>query len=306
MSLAPGGKQAGVAPLEGRQILQRAAKLKESLACCTICPRRCRVDRLAGELGRCGLGAALKVSSIFPHFGEERELVGAGGSGTVFLASCNLRCSFCQNYDISHLRHGSELSPAQLAKAMLELERLGCHNINFVTPTHLTPQIVEALGLAREWGLAVPVVWNTSGYESVETLRWLKGIVDIYMPDFKFWESHVAAQLADAPDYPEVARQALKEMHEQVGDLVIDKRGAAQRGLLVRHLVMPGSLSETRSIMRFIAREISPDTFVNLMPQYYPCGTVDRRGPLGRRLTREEYEQAVREARQEGIWRLAR
>jgi len=281
--------------------IERAFKILEN---CSVCPRNCRVNRLKGERGTCRAGHFPEVSSYSPHFGEERPLVGVGGSGTIFLTHCNLRCSFCQNYSISHLAEGREVSFDRLARMMVELQRLGCHNINFVTPSHFVPQILKALPLAIEAGLRIPLVYNTSGYDAVETLELLDGIVDIYMPDFKFAATAPAAEYCDAADYPEAARQAIKEMHRQVGDLVLDQNGIAQRGLLVRHLVLPEGLAGTREAMRFLASEISRNTYVNIMDQYYPCGEISLRSPLGRRITMEEYEEAVRAAREEGITRL--
>ncbi len=281
--------------------IERAFKLLES---CSVCPRNCGVNRLKGERGTCRAGHLPEVSSYSPHFGEERPLVGVGGSGTIFLTHCNLRCSFCQNYSISHLSDGRAVSFERLARMMVELQRLGCHNINFVTPTHFVPQILKALPMAIEAGLRVPLVYNTSGYDAVETLELLDGIVDIYMPDFKFAAGPPAAEYCNAPDYPEAARLAIKEMHRQAGDLVLDENGIARRGLLVRHLVLPEGLAGTREAMRFLATEISKNTYVNIMDQYYPCGEVSPRSPMGRRITAEEYAEAVQVAREEGITRL--
>jgi len=236
---------------------------------CRLCPRNCLVARDTGHLGYCQAPRELVVASAGPHFGEESVLVGTGGSGTVFLAGCNLRCVFCQNHDLSHRVHGPRWSTNDLVYAMLQLQRTGCENINFVTPTHYAPQIAEAVLTAREHGLRVFIVYNCGGYESAETLRLLEGLIDIYMPDFKFWESDSARRYADAPDYPERAREAFHEMHRQVGDLVLDG-DIATRGLLVRHLVMPGATDEGRAILDFLAREISPRTFVNVMAQYRP------------------------------------
>ena len=231
---------------------------------------------------------------------------GLGGSGTIFFSQCNLRCVFCQNFDISWEGHGRPVTAEQLADQMLRLQELGCHNINFVTPSHVVPQILEALVVAAERGLRLPLVYNTGGYDRLETLRWLDGVVDIYMPDFKFWKPETAQELAKAADYPEVARAAIKEMHRQVGDLVLDEHGLARRGLLVRHLVMPGGLDETREILRFLAREVSPDTFVNVMPQYRPEGLASRYPAIARPLSRAEFQDAVRIAQEEGLRRLAR
>ena len=218
---------------------------------CRVCPRRCKVDRLSDEKGICQTGAKAVVSSYAPHFGEESPLVGSGGSGTIFFTHCNLLCLFCQNYEISHLGQGLETDAGQLASMMVSLQRQGCHNINFVTPSHVVPQILAALPKAIEKGLTVPLVYNSSGYDSPETLKLLEGIIDIYMPDFKFWNRESAKRYAKAPDYPEVAQKAILEMHRQVGDLVMDDEGVAVKGLLVRHLVMPGGLEETREDIAF-------------------------------------------------------
>jgi putative pyruvate formate lyase activating enzyme len=226
------------------------------------------------------------------------------GSGTIFLTHCNLRCRFCQNYSISHGREGSEVSFERLGRMMLELQRMGCHNINFVTPTHYVPQILGALPAAIDGGLRLPLVYNSSGYDSVETLALLDGVFDIYMPDFKFASSAPAEEYCQAVDYPEVARRAIKEMHRQVGDLALDERGIAQRGLLVRHLVLPEGLAGTPAVVSFLAAEISPNTYINIMDQYHPCGDIAPRSPLGRRVSSEEFEDAVATAKEAGLTRL--
>ena len=248
---------------------ERVEAARALLNPCLVCPRKCRVNRLAGETGYCGIGPDAVVSSAGPHFGEEPPLVGHGGSGTIFLAGCNLLCRFCQNDDLSHGRRGRAVSLDECAAAMLALEAEGCHNINFVTPTHVMPQLLEAVILARQRGLRVPVVWNCGGYESVESLRLLEGYVEIYMPDAKFADAGTAKRLADAADYPEVMKAAIREMHRQVGDLRVE-HGVAVRGLLVRHLVMPEGLVEARAVVDFLADEISLHTCVNIMGQYHP------------------------------------
>jgi putative pyruvate formate lyase activating enzyme len=283
---------------------EKTAQAREILRACTLCPRACGVDRLSGEKGICETGKRAIVSSYNAHFGEESPLVGRNGSGTIFFARCNLLCLFCQNYDISHEGDGVPVAPTEIAKAMLLLQEQGCHNINFVTPSHVVPQILESLEKAVELGLRVPLVYNSSGYDSVDTLSILEGVFDIYMPDFKFWDSKVAGQLCDAPDYPEIAREAVKEMHRQVGDLVIDDRGIAERGLLIRHLVMPEGLAGTPQVMRFLAEEISPDSYVNIMAQYRPCGRANELTALRRSITDEEYQAAIQAALSEGITRL--
>ena len=283
---------------------ERIAEAQQRLSPCRVCPRHCKVDRLSDEKGICQTGVKAVVSSYAPHFGEESPLVGSGGSGTIFFTHCNLLCIFCQNYEISHLGQGIETDPGQLAAMMVSLQRQGCHNINFVTPSHVVPQILAALPKAIEKGLTVPLVYNSSGYDSLETLKLLEGIVDIYMPDFKFWDKDLAKRYAKAPDYPEVAQKAILEMYRQVGDLVMDDEGVAVKGLLVRHLVMPGSLEETRGILRFLAREVSVDTYVNVMDQYRPCGEACHCPPIDRTLTGGEYQQALKLARDAGLQRL--
>jgi putative pyruvate formate lyase activating enzyme len=282
----------------------RAAKAVSLMESCHICPRACGANRLKGKTGFCGTGRKAKVASYNAHFGEESPLVGRYGSGTIFLSSCNLLCSFCQNYDISHLAEGVEVEPKQMASMMLHLAEDGCHNINFVTPTHVVPQIIEALILAVEQGLKVPLVYNSSGYDRKETLELLDGIFDIYMPDFKFWNGKWADRFCQAPDYPEVATEAIKEMHRQVGDLIIDDEGLAVRGLLVRHLVMPNRVAGTEEIMEFFADNISTNTYMNVMDQYRPCGTAHQDEFINRRLTAREYRDAVNAAKKSGLTRL--
>ena len=279
----------------------KAYKILEN---CRLCPRKCGINRLKDEKGICRTGRLAMVSSCNPHFGEEDPLVGTSGSGTIFVTNCNLLCVFCQNYEISHLGAGSEAHSETLAAMMLDLQRLGCHNINFVTPTHVVPQILDALPYAIEGGLNVPLIYNTGAYDTVETLRLLEGIFDIYMPDFKFWDPELSRKYMNAPDYPERAREAIREMHRQVADLTLDENGSALRGVLLRHLIMPGGAAGTREIMRFIAREISTNTYVNIMDQYRPCGRADKYRPLDSGITRDEYEEALRAAREEGITRL--
>lgn len=286
------------------ELFTRIEKGKALLQECQICPRRCRVNRLENKPGVCKVGRQIKVSSYAPHFGEESPLVGTYGSGTIFITSCNLGCVFCQNFDISHSGEGYEVSPARLAQMMIELQQSGCHNINFVTPTHVAPQILEALPIAIENGLKIPLVYNTGGYDLVETLWLLEGVFDIYMPDFKFSDDKVAAKLCMAKDYPQVTMDAIKEMHRQVGDLVIDHRGVAVSGVIVRHLVMPNGLAGTRKVMQFLAREISLDTYVNIMDQYHPCGLAGKYPEINRRISVKEFENAIQIAHEEGIHRL--
>ena len=283
---------------------EKIVKAYDILGACDLCPRRCGVDRNAGEIGVCKTGKIAMVSSYNAHFGEEAPLVGSRGSGTIFFTHCNLMCLFCQNYDISHEGYGQKASDEQISAVMLALQQQGCHNINFVTPSHVVPQILSALEVAVKNGLNVPLVYNSGGYDRVETLKLLEGVFDIYMPDFKFWDPEIAASACDAPDYPDVARKALLEMHRQVGDLVIDDTGIAQRGLLIRHLVLPNRLAGTREIMRFIATKISPNTYVNVMSQYRPCGRAAEVNGFASHLPAGDYRQALEFARQEGITRL--
>jgi putative pyruvate formate lyase activating enzyme len=285
---------------------KRAEELSARLRTCSLCPRACEADRTDPRQAFCRIGLDALVSSAQPHFGEEPPITGRRGSGTIFFAGCNLRCWFCQNADISHGRAGRAVTTAELATLMLRLQSAGCHNINLVTPSHVAPQILEALVLAAGEGLSLPLVWNSGGYDSVETLRFLDGIVDIYMPDFKYADSRIARRLSAAPDYPETARRALKEMHRQVGDLQTDEAGVAVRGLLVRHLVLPGGQAGTAACMRFLAEELSPDTCVNVMAQYRPLYQACRRPEVNRPLRIEEYEAALEAARRAGIRRFAR
>ena len=285
---------------------RRAEEALEGLSACEVCPRKCRANRLSDETATCKTGRYARVSSYAPHMGEEDPLRGSRGSGTIFFTQCNLRCVFCQNFDISQAGRGSETSPERLAMMMCELQAMGCHNINLVTPSHVVPQILEALVLAVEIGLELPIVYNTSAYDSLDTLKLLEGVVDIYMPDFKFWDSRLALTYLTAKDYPQAARAAFKEMHRQVGPLRMDENGVAKRGVLVRHLVMPGQLAETKAIMRFLAKEVSPDTYVNVMAQYRPAGKVTREKypEINRRLTNDEYQEAVSIAQEAGLWRF--
>ncbi len=278
-----------------------ALKLLES---CSLCPRKCGVNRMTGETGYCKTGRLARVASFSAHFGEESPLVGINGSGTIFISSCNLLCDFCQNYEISHLMEGSEVEPEQIAAMMLQLADRGCHNINFVTPTHVVPQLLESLVIAVEHGLRIPLVYNTGGYDSVKTLSILDGIFDIYMPDFKFWENQWAVRYCRTEDYRQKATAAIKEMHRQMGDLVTDDRGIALKGLIIRHLVMPDNVAGTREIMGFIAREISKNSYVNVMDQYRPCGKATGDELIHRRLTSDEFREAMKAAREAGLTRL--
>jgi putative pyruvate formate lyase activating enzyme len=288
------------------ELARRAREAIDSLASCRVCPRDCGVDRLTDKTAACKTGRYARVSSYFPHVGEEDCLRGWRGSGTIFFSWCNLRCQFCQNFDVSQVGHGEETRPERLAEMMLELQAAGCHNINFVTPEHVVPQILEALVFAVEGGLRLPIVYNTSSYDSMESLRQMDGVADIYMPDFKIWDSPMALKYLLARDYPEAARRAIKEMHRQVGELKMDEHGLAKRGVLVRHLVMPGEVADTREIMNFLASEVSPHTYVNVMAQYYPAGRVsnEKFPEINRRITRQEYADAIADAQKAGLYRF--
>ncbi len=280
---------------------EEAAALRDEGGC-HLCPGRCRAERVEGEKGNCGIGRVAVLASVAPHFGEEPCLVGNGGSGTLFFSGCNLQCVFCQNHEISREPDAwREVGPAELASFMLSLMARGVENINLVTPSHIIPDILAALVLAMEAGLRLPIVYNSSGYDLPEALRLLDGVVDIYMPDFKFSDPEVAARYTSASDYPQVAKAAIREMHRQVGDLVVDSRGVAVRGLLVRHLVLPGGLAGTAEIMRFLAEEVSAKTCVNVMDQYFPAHEAHKYPPLDRRLSREEYLKARRLAEEAGL-----
>ena len=285
-------------------LTERIEKALAILGDCRVCPQECRVNRLEGEIGVCRIGRHAVVSSYGPHFGEEYPLVGENGSGTIFFAHCNLLCVFCQNYDISHLGEGREASPREIAALMVDLKRRGCGNINFVTPSHVTPMILEALPYAIEDGLDLPLVYNCGGYEMVETLALLDGVFDIYMPDFKFWPADSGTKYCGVSDYPERAKAAFREMHRQVGDLVMDESGVAVRGLLVRHLVMPGRIDDAENIARFLADEISPDTYINVMGQYRPCGRAFDFPELSHALGAGELAEAKKAVRRAGLSRL--
>jgi len=297
-------RPAYLALYESGRLAERIETLTAMLASCRLCPRSCGANRLEGEKGFCRTGRYAVVASYGPHFGEERPLVGRGGSGTIFFTHCNLLCCFCQNYDISHLGEGQEVSAHELARMMIALQSAGCHNINFVSPSHVAAQIVEALPRAIQAGLHIPLVYNTGGYDATTTLKLLEGIIDVYMPDLKFTDPEIAKRYAAAPDYPQTAKEAIREMHRQVGDLVLDASGVAIRGLLVRHLVLPEDAAGSAEAMKWLASEISADTYVNIMDQYRPCGTASRHPSLARRITREEYRHAVRSALRCGLKRL--
>jgi len=288
------------------ELKERIEKAKSLLQNCSVCPRRCHVNRLSDEVGKCRTSQEAIVSSYGPHFGEEAPLVGRCGSGAIFFANCNLRCLFCQNYSISQLGEGEKTSKEKIAYMMLSLQSQGCHNINLVSPTHVVPQILEALEIATESGLHIPLVYNSGGYDSEETLKLLDGIIDIYMPDMKYGNEETARKLSGIENYPEINKTAVKEMHRQVGELQIDREGIAQRGLLVRHLVLPYGLAGTREVVNFLAQEISPYTYVNIMAQYHPCYQAYQVPSLARRITTQEFQEAIDLAYQAGLQHLDR
>ena len=285
----------------------RIRRLENQYKSCTLCGHACNVDRQADESGRCGADITVNVASYAPHHGEERPIRGIHGSGTIFISHCNLSCVFCQNPAISRGERGSPVSPAEIAEMALELQEQDCHNINFVTPTHHTPALVKSIRIARERGLSIPIVWNCSGYERLETLRLLDGIVDIYMPDIKWADDTASRRYSDAPDYWKLASTGLTEMHRQVGTLTIDDRGIATSGVLVRHLVMPNHIEQTKQILKYIANEVSPETYVNLMSQYRPQHRVLQGSAyeqINRSISAEEYQRAIEYAEQCGLSRV--
>lgn len=292
---------------EAGWLVERVEAALDHLTPCTVCPRPCKdVDRLGDAIGACRIGRYARVASVFPHFGEEDVLRGWRGSGTIFMAGCNLRCVFCQNGDISQRPVGRDVRPDELAELMLAQQRAGCHNINVVTPEHVVPQVLEALPIAVERGLRLPLVYNTSAYDGIEGLRLLDGVVDVYMPDIKLFDPERAHRYLGARDYPAIARDVVTEMHRQVRDLLVDDDGLALRGLMVRHLVMPGCVEDARAIMRFVAW-LSTDTYTNVMDQYFPDWKVpgnERYGAIDRRVTSDEHREAVAAARIVGLWRL--
>lgn len=290
--------------LSPEDLREKVRRAEAALGCCTLCPRACKVDRTSAELGYCGTADKPFIASWGPHLGEERPLVGFSGSGTIFFSHCNLGCLYCQNWTISHGGEGREVSFERLAGIMIELQDSGCHNINLVTPTHQMPMILRSVALAAERGLALPLVYNCGGYESIEALKILDGVVDIYMPDFKYADPQAGLTFSGAEDYPRHAKAAIKEMHRQVGDLVIDRRGIAVRGVLVRHLVLPEGLAGTEEVARFLSEEVSPRMYVNIMNQYHPCREAFRHPPLDRRTTALEHRRAVEAALKAGLQRI--
>ncbi len=291
--------------LRSGELKERVAEAQERMHACDLCPRECTVDR-AVETGACRTGMEAMVASFAPHFGEEDPLRGTSGSGTIFFAGCNLNCKYCQNYDISQRGRGREVEPEDLASMMLTLQSQGCHNINLVSPSHVVAPILVALLIAAEAGLRRPIVYNTGGYDAVSTLKLLDGVVDIYMPDMKYADAEAGHQYSGIPDYPQVNQAAVREMHRQVGDLALDENGIALRGLLVRHLVLPNGLAGTAEIAQFLAEEISPDTYINVMDQYRPCYRAHELPPLDRPITSAEFQAAMEAARQAGLHRFDR
>lgn len=285
------------------ELKKRAEMLSTMLQECRICPNECAVNRSEGETGNCHSTDEVMISSYGPHFGEEPELVGFYGSGTIFFTNCNLSCIYCQNYDISQIGIGKKISVDELANIMISLQSRGCNNINLVTPTHFVPQIIEALTIAVDKGLEIPLVYNCGGYESVETLRLLEDIIDIYMPDIKYSDNEIAARLSGIKNYWNIVRAAVKEMHRQVGDLHVDRKGIARRGLLVRHLVLPNKLAGSEKVIDFIADEISKDTYLNIMDQYHPAFKANEEYNLMRRIKSVEYERIVDYAKFKGLHR---
>ena len=288
---------------ESGQLNKITDEVKKIVHQCTLCPHRCKVDRSVDRSGFCRSGMLPIVSSWNAHFGEEAVLVGKNGSGTIFFTNCNLHCIYCQNYEISQLGYGKEVSFDDLARMMVDLQKRGCHNINFVTPTHMVYAILEALLIAVPRGLTVPLVYNTGGYDSVETLRLLESVFDIYMPDIKYADADTGYELSGISDYPAISQNAVREMHDQVGDLALDPSGVARRGLLVRHLVLPKNRAGSKKVIDFCA-ELSKNTYLNLMDQYHPAYRARECTDLGRRITMDEYEQTVRYAIARGLRRL--
>lgn len=292
-----------LALLHSGELEQRVKAAYERIHACDLCGHACRVDRYE-QLGTCNTGTRATVASYHPHLGEEDPLRGWRGSGTIFFSWCNLHCQFCQNYDISQLGHGREVEPEDVAVMMLALQEQGCHNINFVSPTHVVAPILAALLVAAQGGLRLPLVWNSGGYDSLATLNLLDGVVDIYMPDMKYADEETALKYSKAKRYPAVNQAAVKEMHRQVGDLIMDERGIALRGLLVRHLVLPKGLAGTSEIAHFLAEKVSADTYINIMDQYRPCHKADELPPLDHRTSRAEFNRALEQAREAGLHRF--
>ncbi len=289
---------------ESGEIVSREKAANEMLTSCTLCPNNCKVDRTKNTKGICNTGNKAQIASYSPHFGEESPLVGQAGSGAIFFSQCNLGCVFCQNHEISKGHDGVEVTSGQLAAIMLSLQKQGCHNINFVTPSHVVPMIIEAVIEAVPKGLSVPLVYNTSAYDNVHTLKLLDGIIDIYMPDFKFFNKKTSQMYTHASNYPHHAKKAIIEMQRQVGTLLINEKSIAKKGLLVRHLLMPDGLEECKKIIQFVREEISKDTYLNIMDQYRPCGDAPTFSPINRTIYKSEYDEVIKYAKEIGITRL--
>ena len=290
--------------LQTGELEEKSIALAGLLSNCDICPRKCGVDRIAGDVGICGVGERVWVSSYGPHQGEEDPVRGVNGSGTIFFSGCNLNCLYCQNADISQKLTGMEISIRELANLMLELQGMACHNINLVSPTHVVPQIAEAIYLAAVDGLTLPIVYNSGGYDSLQTLQYLDGIIDIYMPDMKYSDEKVGRDFSNIPSYPAVNQAAVLEMHRQVGDLKLSGDGVAERGLLIRHLVLPNGLAGSQQVLRFLAEKISVGTYLNIMDQYSPAYQAYRKIDINRRITRAEYMDIIHYAESLGMTRL--
>lgn len=286
------------------ELSRRVEQANSMLETCSLCPQACKARRRAGKLGVCRTGERARVASFFPHHGEEPALSGWNGSGTVFFAGCNLRCVFCQNWDISQANQGRELEPDGLAEAFLRLQEMGCHNINLVSPSHVVPQVLAAVEIAARAGLRLPLVYNTGGYDSLEALALLDGVIDLYLPDMKYADARTAHLYSGARHYPRVNQAAVKEMYRQVGDLTLDENGLAARGLIVRHLILPNRLAGTREIVRFLAEQVSPRTCLNLMGQYHPAHKAAAFPALNRPIRAEEAAQALNLALAAGLSRL--
>lgn len=287
--------------LESGELRERARKAREMLSPCRLCPRACETDRRGGETGYCKVGKNAVVASFGPHFGEEPPLVGLHGSGTVFFAGCNLGCVFCQNYDISHFAHGTEVGAAQLAGIFMQIQSMGCHNLNLVTPTHVLSQILAALEEAARQGLTIPIVYNSGGYDPPDALEILDGIVDIYMPDMKSFSPQFCCDYLHAEDYPEVVREAVARMAAQVGDVQLNKDGILRRGLLLRHLVMPEGEEDSIAILDFLHKEIPQRILLNVMDQYRPCYRAEEFLPLSRRTPSSTYQRVRKYAEELGF-----
>lgn len=285
------------------ELKMRVKETYRILKDCTLCPHHCHVDRSKDGTGYCETGREIVVASYGPHYGEEPPLIGTRGSGTIFFSSCNLKCIYCQNYDISHLNRGHKVTTRELAEIMIDLQEQGCHNINFVTPSHMIHALLSSIFLACELGLKIPIIYNSGGYDDYNSLKLLDGIIDIYMPDIKYADDEIALKYSKIPDYFSIVKKAVKEMHRQVGDLIIEK-GIAKKGLIIRHLVLPGELAGTKEIMEFISKNISTDTYLNIMDQYYPAYKAREYDLLNKRITSKEYEQALEIAQKANLRRV--